>query len=173
MGTPPFGENQITIHGTLVRNGNEGILFRGEAGVGKSTAALELMTDGGQLVADDVVVIRRVGNELYGTAPRLLKGILAIPEFGIFDVREVIGGKYFTPSTLITRCVNLGWLAETIDRETSSEFHGLKVPRSYRQVSRDRKPTEFPLGVDLLAVKKSEARILRGHGKVLASTRAR
>ncbi len=173
MGTPPLGENQITIHGTLVRVGKEGILLCGEAGVGKSTAALEFMTDGGQLVADDVVVIMRVADELFGAAPPLLQGLLSIPEFGIFDVREVLGGKYYAPSTLITRCVDLGWLAETVDPETFAEFHGVKVPRSYRQVSRYRKPTGFPRDIDLASVKKSEARFLRGHGKVIAYSRAR
>ena len=47
-----------------------GLLITGNSGVGKSEAALELVKRGHQLVADDVVDIRRVSeNRLIGEAP--------------------------------------------------------------------------------------------------------
>ena len=50
----------ITRHGVLVDVYGVGVLLTGESGVGKSEAALELVKRGHQLVADDVVDIRRV-----------------------------------------------------------------------------------------------------------------
>lgn len=173
MSRTPLGEDQITIHGTLVLYNKDGILLRGEAGVGKSTAALEYLADGGQLVADDVVVIKRVGNKLYGAAPPLLKGILAIPELGIFDVREVYGRKYFKESSLLTRCVVLGRLGEPGNGEDYAKFLGLRVPRSKWSVACSRKNGAFLRAVDLVSVKTSEARFIEGHGRMVASSRGR
>ena len=57
-----------TMHAVLV-NVFVGVLITGESGVGKSESALELIKRGHQLVADDVVEIRRVtDNRLIGGA---------------------------------------------------------------------------------------------------------
>jgi len=168
----PFGKDQVTIHGTLVRLGNEGILLRGDAGVGKSTAALELIADGGQLVADDVVVIRRLGNMLFGAAPHILKGILAIPEVGIFDVREVIGRDRYAASSVITRCVELGSLAEAADGGGDAEFHGIGLPRTYQKVEQFHESTVFPHGIALLSVKESETRFFQRHRRAVTTSSA-
>lgn len=44
-------------HGVLVSVADAGVLIVGEAGVGKSECALELITRGHRLVADYVVII--------------------------------------------------------------------------------------------------------------------
>ena len=49
-----------TRHGVLVNVFGTGLMITGNSGVGKSEAALELIKRGHQLVADDVVDIRRV-----------------------------------------------------------------------------------------------------------------
>ena len=51
-----------TRHGVLVNVFGTGVLITGDTGVGKSEAALELIKRGHQLVADDVVNIRRVND---------------------------------------------------------------------------------------------------------------
>ena len=63
-----------TRHGVLVNVYGTGLLITGNSGVGKSEAALELVKRGHQLVADDVVDIRRVSeNRLIGEAPELVR----------------------------------------------------------------------------------------------------
>ena len=63
-----------TRHGVLVNVFGAGLLITGNSGVGKSEAALELVKRGHQLVADDVVDIRRVeDNRLIGEAPELVR----------------------------------------------------------------------------------------------------
>ena len=67
------------MHAGLVNAYGVGILI-GESGVGKSEAALELIKRGHQLVADDVVVIRRVtDNRLVGTAPETVRHFYGNP----------------------------------------------------------------------------------------------
>ena len=50
---------RVQIHGVLVDVFSLGTLILGDAGIGKSECALELVYRGHRLVADDIVVIRR------------------------------------------------------------------------------------------------------------------
>ncbi|MEM9491483.1 MAG: HPr kinase/phosphorylase, partial [Myxococcota bacterium] len=52
---------RTTVHGVMLDVLGVGILLRGKSGIGKSEIALELITRGHRLVADDVVEIRRPG----------------------------------------------------------------------------------------------------------------
>ncbi len=91
----------MTIHGALVDVGGVGVLLLGPSGVGKSECALELVSRGHRLVADDVVEFERnAGSGLCGRAPERIRhhleirglGILYIPDlFGADRVRESIG----------------------------------------------------------------------------------
>lgn len=82
----------ITIHGVLVDVYGEGILITGESGIGKSEAALELIRRGHRLVADDVVEIRRVSNELLvGKAPDITRHFIEVRGIGIIDVKALFG----------------------------------------------------------------------------------
>lgn len=59
----------ITRHGVLLDIYGEGVMITGDSGVGKSESAIELIMRGHRLVADDAVEIRRVADQLIGTAP--------------------------------------------------------------------------------------------------------
>jgi HPr kinase/phosphorylase len=60
--------------------------------VGKSESALELVKRGHQLVADDVVDIRRVSdNRLIGEAPETVRHFMEIRGIGIIDIRQLYG----------------------------------------------------------------------------------
>ncbi len=171
MGPRPFFENQITLHGTLVWIGSEGILLLGEAGAGKSTAALGLMGEGAQLVADDVVVAKRLGSKLIGTAPPVLKGILAVPELGIFDIRDVFGPEFYKPYSGITRCIEIGRFDETTGFVFDREILGVSLPRIYREPRRPRNRPMLPPTIDFGGLKRSESRFLQFHSEVLAASR--
>ena len=83
---------RISEHGVLVEVNGEGILIIGESGVGKSETALELVKRGHRLIADDVVVIRRVSDQtLLGSAPESIRHFIEIRGVGILDVKNLYG----------------------------------------------------------------------------------
>lgn len=158
-----------TILGTLVRVGGEGILFLGEPGTGKSTAALELLLSGHRLIADDVVQIERVGDKLIGSAPDRLKGIISVPRLGIFDVRDVLGAEYFWESSAIDRCFVLGAVASGQRRS----ILGLSLPTSKRVVRESDVASRFLSQIDRESVKRSEMLFTQAHDRQLAAALAR
>ncbi len=89
-------ENQFapscTIHGVLLDVYGMGVLLVGSSGVGKSEAALELVERGHRLVADDVVILRRISkNLLIGSASDILKHNMEIRGLGIIDIEKLYG----------------------------------------------------------------------------------
>lgn len=80
------------LHGVLVEVFGLGILLLGKSGIGKSEAALDLVTRGHRLVADDVVVVRRISpGVLRGRANRDLTHHMEIRGLGIIDVAALFG----------------------------------------------------------------------------------
>ncbi|HYL79251.1 MAG TPA: hypothetical protein VEU07_00475, partial [Candidatus Acidoferrum sp.] len=64
------GAPETTLHGDLVDVYGIGVLLLGESGTGKSECALDLVTRGHRLVADDVVEVAKDGERiLVGRGP--------------------------------------------------------------------------------------------------------
>lgn len=83
---------RTTKHAVLVDVYGVGILITGESGVGKSESALELIKRGHQLVADDIVDIRKVGEDaLVGESPETVRHFMEIRGIGIIDIRAMYG----------------------------------------------------------------------------------
>ena len=111
------------------------LLITGNSGVGKSEAALELVKRGHQLVADDVVDIRRVeDNRLIGEAPELVRHFMEIRGVGIIDVSTMYGAGAIMRSKHIDMVIHLElWQADKeYDRlgltDNYTEILGVKVP---------------------------------------------
>jgi HPr kinase/phosphorylase len=80
------------LHGVLVEVFGLGILLLGKSGIGKSEAALDLVTRGHRLVADDVVEARAVGNgRLLGSGAELIRHHMEIRGLGIINVQDLFG----------------------------------------------------------------------------------
>ena len=98
---------RITEHGVLVQVHGEGILIRGESGIGKSEVALELVKRGHRLVADDAVEIRRLGRtNVTGSAPKMIRYLMELRGVGLIDVRRIFGVGSVLPSCKIDLVVN-------------------------------------------------------------------
>jgi HPr kinase/phosphorylase len=83
---------RVTRHGVLLDLYGLGVLIEGKSGVGKSECALDLIMRGHQLVADDLVEIRRRRpGQLVGYAPDLLREHMEIRGLGILNIRELFG----------------------------------------------------------------------------------
>lgn len=80
------------VHGVFMEVTGVGVLIQGEAAVGKSELALELITRGHRLVADDAVELRRVAPEtLEGACPPMLRDFLEVRGLGILNIRSLFG----------------------------------------------------------------------------------
>jgi HPr kinase/phosphorylase len=92
----PFLEERFaprtTIHGSLADVYGVGLLFIGRSGLGKSETVLDLVERGHRVVADDLVMITRRGNEvLIGKGHELQRHHMEIRGVGIIDVRKLFG----------------------------------------------------------------------------------
>jgi len=97
-----------TMHGVLVDVDGVGLLITGNSGVGKSESALELVKRGHRLVADDVVVVRRINeSKISGSAPPQLKHLMEIRGIGIIDVYTMYGVASVIPSKTVDLVVHM------------------------------------------------------------------
>ncbi|HUF70903.1 MAG TPA: HPr(Ser) kinase/phosphatase [Longimicrobiales bacterium] len=92
----PYLEEQFapgtTMHGSLADVYGVGLLFIGRSGIGKSECVLDLVERGHRLVADDVVLVSRRGNDiLIGRGHELQRHHMEIRGIGIIDIRTLFG----------------------------------------------------------------------------------
>lgn len=126
-----------TLHGVLVEVFGIGLLLRGDSGVGKSEAALELVERGHRLVADDSVEVRCVaGNILMGEAANKALGHhMELRGLGIINITHLFGVGAIRDTKQIQLVVDLEeWdSSKTYDRigaeETRTEVLGVHVPQ--------------------------------------------
>ena len=82
----------MTIHGALVDVRGVGVLLLGPSGAGKSECALELVSRGHRLVADDVVELGvDAEGKLRGSSPPRIRHHLEIRGLGILYVPDLYG----------------------------------------------------------------------------------
>ncbi len=82
----------VILHGVFLEVYSIGVLLTGDAGVGKSELALELITRGHGLVADDAPEFRLIAPEVIdGTCPAMLRDMLEVRGLGVLNVREMFG----------------------------------------------------------------------------------
>lgn len=81
-----------SLHGVLLDVLGMGVMITGDSGVGKSELALELISRGHGLVADDVVELRRIAPEtLEGRCPPMLRDYLEVRGLGMLNIRTIFG----------------------------------------------------------------------------------
>jgi HPr kinase/phosphorylase len=81
-----------TLHGSLADVFGVGLLFVGKSGIGKSECVLDLVERGHRLVADDLVLVKRQGNDvLVGRGHELQRHFMEVRGIGLIDVRAIFG----------------------------------------------------------------------------------
>ena len=97
-----------TIHGVFLDVLGMGVLITGASGVGKSELALELISRGGGLIADDVVEFYRIGPEtVEGRCPQLLRDFLEVRGLGVLNIRTIFGEAALRPRKNLKLIVHL------------------------------------------------------------------
>lgn len=96
------------VHGTAVDCYGVGCLIVGAPGIGKSETALELIERGHQVVADDIVTLKRHREDmLYAEASPVIEHHMEIRGVGIIDVKSVFGAARVRHSKHIGLVVEL------------------------------------------------------------------
>lgn len=124
------------LHGVFLDVLGLGVLITGESGLGKSELALELISRGHGLVADDAVEVSRTApNVIEGQCPPLLQNLLEVRGLGLLDIRTIFG------ETSVRRKMNLKLIVHLV-RVNPENFERLPVQDQ----------TEDILGVKILQV---------------------
>jgi HPr kinase/phosphorylase len=81
-----------TLHGSLADVFGVGLFFIGRSGIGKSECVLDLVERGHRLVADDIVIAARRGNDvLIGRSHELQRHHMEIRGVGLIDIPSIFG----------------------------------------------------------------------------------
>ncbi len=96
------------VHGVMVEVFGMGVMIQGKSGVGKSECALEMIQRGHLLVADDIVMVRRVSRgRLYAEPSPNLGYHMEIRGIGIIDVELLFGVRSVREESELSLIVEL------------------------------------------------------------------
>ena len=120
-----LGDSKI-MHGVFMEVMGIGVLLTGSSGIGKSELALELLSRGHRLIADDAPEFRRSSPDtIRGRSPLLLKDFLEVRGLGILNVRAMFGDTAIVETKRLRLIVHLTNISEKtswdIDRIGGSE----------------------------------------------------
>lgn len=124
-----------TVHGVLLDVFGAGVMLTGMSGVGKSETAMELIKRGHRLVADDSVLIRKIDNELVGTAPDRIRYFMELRGIGIINVKNMYGSGAVMNEKEIEFIMEMcpwenGREYDRLgDQKDSEEILGVKIPK--------------------------------------------
>ncbi len=99
---------QVTLHGVFMEVHSIGVLITGTPGSGKSELALELITRGHRLVADDAPEFTLIAPDVIdGACPEILRDLLEVRGLGVLNVREMFGHAAVKRSKYLRLIVHL------------------------------------------------------------------
>lgn len=107
-----FSDKEV-VHGVFMEVLGTGVLITGESSVGKSELALELISRGHRLIADDAPEFTRTGPDILdGRSPGVLKDFLEVRGLGILNIRDMYGDNALKSNKYLRLVVHLKRLSE-------------------------------------------------------------
>ena len=104
----------LTLHGVFMEVMAIGVLIAGPSGIGKSELALELITRGHRLIADDAPQFSRIAPDIVnGTCPPALQDFLEVRGLGVINIRELFGDSAIKSNKYLRLIIRL----EPMDKE--------------------------------------------------------
>lgn len=122
-------------HGVFLEVFGVGILLIGHSGIGKSETAIELIKRGHRLIADDMVIIKEIANELYGFCPEKIRYFMELRGIGIINVKSMYGSGSVLDEKKVELVIQLenrqqGKDYDRIgDKDEKMEYFGVSVPK--------------------------------------------
>lgn len=112
---------QTVLHGVLLDVLGVGVLISGASGAGKSEMALELVSRGHSLVADDAPELQRpLPDTIEGSAPAILRDFLEVAGLGVLNIRRMYGDAAIRQRKRLQLIIHLepltGALRQQLDR---------------------------------------------------------
>ena len=132
-----FLAERTTLHGVLMEVLGMGVLLTGDPAVGKSELALELLTRGHRLVADDAPEFARIAPDIVnGSCPPMLRDFLEVRGLGLLNVRAMFGESAIKHDKYLRLIIHLEHLSDAdlvgLDRLAGSysaqQVLGLNIP---------------------------------------------
>jgi HPr kinase/phosphorylase len=137
----------VSLHGVFMEVQGFGALIKGDAAIGKSELALELISRGHRLIADDIVDFFRISPErIEGRCPALLQDFLEVRGLGILNIRELFGDNSVKPTKPLDLIIQLEMAdkqaPELLDRLSIKTQHeevlGVKIPKVHIPIAAGR-----------------------------------
>jgi len=120
-----------SMHGVFIEVQGFGVLVKGNPAIGKSELALELISRGHRLIADDIVDFYRISPErLEGRCPELLQDFLEVRGLGILNIRALFGDNSVKPTKPLDLIIQL----ELADMLSPQELDRLNVKMQHERV---------------------------------------
>jgi HPr kinase/phosphorylase len=126
----------VVMHGVFLNVLGVGVLLAGASSVGKSELALELISRGHALVADDAPEFRRLSPDtVEGSAPAILEDFLEVSGLGILNIRAMYGNAAIRHHKPLELIINLEPLTSALRAQldrlngnlTTSDVLGVRV----------------------------------------------
>lgn len=124
-----FSDKEV-IHGVFMEVLGTGVLLSGESSIGKSELALELISRGHRLIADDAPEFTRVGPDIIdGRSPGVLKDFMEVRGLGVLNIREMYGDSALKENKYIRLVIEMKYMsAEELER--MNRLHGVRQARN-------------------------------------------
>ena len=119
----------VSTHGVFMDVFGMGVLITGDSGIGKSELALELVSRGHGLVADDVVELARIApTTIEGRCPGMLKDYLEVRGLGLLNIRTIFG------ETAARRKMKLKLIVHLQKHSSGEEFPRLPLDSQSQEI---------------------------------------
>lgn len=118
-----------TMHASLADVFGVGLLFTGRSGIGKSECVLDLVERGHRVVADDLVLVTRRGNDvLIGRGHELQRHYMEIRGIGLVDIPAIFGIRAVRQQKRIEVVVQLeDWDADAVVDRTGLDGESCQI----------------------------------------------
>ncbi|TNF37615.1 MAG: HPr(Ser) kinase/phosphatase, partial [Gammaproteobacteria bacterium] len=158
--------DKTTVHGVFLEVMGTGVLITGESSVGKSELALELITRGHRLVADDAPLFTRIGpNILNGTCPDMLRDFMEVRGLGVLNIRAMYGENAIKQNKYLRLIIHLQHMSNE-DQQQLDRLYGSRTVRTILDVEIPQVMLPVASGRNLAVMVEAAVRnhILMEHG---------